>query len=438
MNRIGDPLVWKTSRHPEHGVVSHYKYDLSATDSFEKDEWGPWLERSVPMNDPETGEVRMMKVLRTDPKGVDLVKSFPSIHDDPGVEDWNDPSVWSSHRVFSDMHKWKFYGTNGEDTRYREEWDCLRDWHCSHPCATDIKIGDALPLTDDCIIQTSPPMSWSEMWDVIIKGTVRTPVTHGLEKPTQNVSHVGMSESHQTEEFLDPLSKRVDREKLASSVNIVELNRVTHGRYTKEQQRVALLGEKAAGGSYVSKNIHVPGALFFIKLAHHEGEFNVGLARRTFDSKRDQEEEGACSYTVEWFERKNKRELSWGRQPGFRLCIIKYDARRKPIFSTSVEALEDFLPIQVKLTRKGSINANEPSVSQDCMNALREYMKSSSSCGEELRSESSKADDSNESISEGSYQDEDEEESSAYSEQSDNDGAKRVRKAPKIGNQRRK
>lgn len=197
-----------------------------------------------------------------------------------------------------------------------------------------------------------------------------------------------------TDEFLDPTSKTVDREKLSSSVNIVELNRVTSSRYTKKSQRVSLLNEKGRGGSYICKNINKPGALFFIKLAHYEGELRVGLARRTFDSEKDKPE--LESYAVEWFERKNKREASWGKKPGFRQAIVGYDPKRKPIISTSIEALEDFLPIEVQVNKgKANVaNENEPSLSQDCMDSLRMHMNGVPSTDEEEEVESGEEEES--------------------------------------------
>lgn len=377
--------------HPVHGVVSHYKYALSDEASFEKDEWGPWVETCVEMNDPETGAVHMKTVLRTDPKGIDIVRSFPSIDDDPGLEDWLDTSSWKFKKVFADLRKWRFYNDEKEALHIRDEWDMLKDWHISHPLAEDVIIGGPLSLREDTEVSTSP-MSWKQMWDIIIKGTVQFDGKEAGEASTSASNSVPNDESR--DHFLDPTSKRVDREKLASSMNVVELNRVTGTNYTKKSQRVSLLTDKGRGASYVSKNINKSGALFFIKLAHYEGEFRVGLARRTFDA--DKDDEKSHKYAIEWFERKSKKESSWGKKPGFRLAIVDYDSRRKPIISSSVESLDDFLPIEVVLT-KGSKVENEPTVNQDCMDALRSYMNMirSSSSDEEDCSEEEEEDGDN-------------------------------------------
>lgn len=385
MTRIGDPLVWRASRHPEHGVVSHYKYALSDDGSFEKDEWGPWVETLIPVNDPQTGEVHMQTVLRTDPMGVDLVKSYPDIKDDPGVEDWLEPSEWKMERVFNDIRRWNFY-TDEEDDRHHKAWDVLRDWHHAHPLANDVLLGSSICVGGSCVDCPTSPMSWKDMWDAILRGTMNVEARQDVEPV------LAKTVENESETFLHPCSKRVDREKLSSSANVVELNRVTSSHYTKKQQRIALLSEKGLGRSYVAKSIDTPGALFFIKLGHYEGEFKVGLARRTFDPEKDDVKGGNGVCAVEWFERKNKKEASWGRKPRFRLSILEYDARRKPIYSTSVESVSDFLPIEVKVTKGSapSSASNEPSLSQDCMDTLRSYMKGAYSSDDDHEDDSAR------------------------------------------------
>ena len=118
-------------------------------------------------------------------------------------------------------------------------------------------------------------------------------------------------------------------------------------------------------------NISTEGALFLIKLENPEGEFAVGLGRRAFDPEMD--DATSQSFAIEWFERKNKRVASWGKQPGFCLAIADYDARRRPIIMCSLEKVCNFLPVAVKVT-PSTEGSDEPSLSQDCMLALREYM----------------------------------------------------------------
>jgi hypothetical protein len=112
--RIGDPLVWRHTWVPEtESVLVQYKYALSDGESFEKSEWGPWVEKVVQVEDTATGEWRAKTVLRSDPAGIDLLRSLPDIHDDPGVEDWMDFAEWKGKRIFDDIGKWTF-NRNGE------------------------------------------------------------------------------------------------------------------------------------------------------------------------------------------------------------------------------------------------------------------------------------------------------------------------------------
>ena len=58
INRIGAPLVWKHTWSDElNDVVVHYKYSLADEATFLKDEWGPWQEEMVHVNNSTTGQV---------------------------------------------------------------------------------------------------------------------------------------------------------------------------------------------------------------------------------------------------------------------------------------------------------------------------------------------------------------------------------------------
>ena len=140
-----------------------------------------------------------------------------------------------------------------------------------------------------------------------------------------------------------------------------------------QDRRIALLQDAKRGSSYVSENVDVKGALFLFSLEHAEGEFAVGLGRRTFDADVDNASEQL--YEIEWFTRKNKKN-DWGLRPAFKLKLAGYrkEGRRSvPYWQTSVEPIASFLPIVVKTS--GSA-ADEPVLTQDCMSALRAYMKS--------------------------------------------------------------
>ena len=51
--RIDDPLVWRHLWVEEtQSVLVQYKYSLADEGSFERDEWGPWVEKAVHIEEP--------------------------------------------------------------------------------------------------------------------------------------------------------------------------------------------------------------------------------------------------------------------------------------------------------------------------------------------------------------------------------------------------
>jgi len=66
VKRIDDPLVWRHTWQPAtQSVLVQYKYSLSDQASFEKDEWGPWINKVVQVNNPDTGAIESKEVLRS-------------------------------------------------------------------------------------------------------------------------------------------------------------------------------------------------------------------------------------------------------------------------------------------------------------------------------------------------------------------------------------
>ena len=162
-------------------------------------------------------------------------------------------------------------------------------------------------------------------------------------------------------------SKRADRESISKSMSAAVLNAVTDSNYTDADRRIEMLKD---GKGYIQANIDIREACFFIRLAHHEGEFAVGLGRRTFDAALDNLAENL--YEIEWYERKGKTRASWGLQPAFRWSVGGYNNKRKPFPMTSIEQLASFVPVGVELTPKSSGNA--PVLTKACMAALRSFM----------------------------------------------------------------
>ena len=426
--RIGDPLVWRHTWVPEtESVLVQYKYALSDGESFEKSEWGPWVEKVVQVEDTATGEWRAKTVLRSDPAGIDLLRSLPDIHDDPGVEDWMDFAEWKGKRIFDDIGKWTF-NRNGE--QHRSEWQQLRAWHAAYPTADSVSVGDH-DLMGDLASGASmrPELTWQKMWQVI---ALTPEAVREVSKASSDAQEPSTSSASST--FLNPMSKTVDREGLASSTSVAELNRVRDSRNTKQHIAGVVAQDEGNWQQHCASELTTKGALWMIRLGHYEGEFPLGLGRRTFNTTTDSD----TVVEIEWFERKGKQKDSWGKQPAFRLTTASYDGKRRPISQKTVEKVSNFLPIVVGVTR-GSKGADEPTVSQSCMSALRSLAPKPLEDGSESDEEPSDEEGEEEESDEGSDEESDsepEEESEPSDEESEGScqtppDAKRKRKDAK-------
>lgn len=293
-------------------------------------------------------------VLRSDPAGVKLLSSYPSISDDPGVEPWKDAESWDAEKVHADLQKWKFHqGGDG----HRSMWSKLQRWYKAHPVAQSIPIGDV-----DCLggmvanAPSLPSCTWGEMWKLL---SLQEDVALSGGASSSKGAQIGPAVA-----FHAPTSKRVDREALSKSTSVAELNRVRHAGNTSRDVAIAVARDQASWKCHLATQLAVAGVLWLIRLKHFEGEFALGLGRRTCATS-----DTECDVEIEWFERKNKKQSSWGKQPGFRLAVAEYDRRRQPIYQKSVEKITNFLPVIVTLTPKST--TNEPVLSQICMDAIR-------------------------------------------------------------------
>ena len=293
-------------------------------------------------------------VLRSDPDGVKLLSSYPSISDDPGVEPWKDEESWEAKKVFAALQKWKFH--QGGDA-HRAMWSKLQRWYKAHPDAQSIPIGDV-----DCLdgmvanAHSLPSCTWGEMWKLL---SLEEDVALSGGASSSKDARVGPKVA-----FHAPTSRRVDREALSKSTSAAELNRVRHAGNTSRDVAVAVAHDQGAWECHLATQLAVAGVLWLIRLEHFEGEFALGLGRRTFATS-----DTESHVEIEWFERKNKKQLSWGKQPGFRRAVAEFDRRRQPIYQKSVEKITNFLPIIASATPKSTIN--EPILSQICMDAIR-------------------------------------------------------------------
>ena len=127
---------------------------------------------------------------------------------------------------------------------------------------------------------------------------------------------------------------------------------MTHPGYTKGQQAQALAGEEGLGREYIEANLEKDGQLFLIETKHYEGEFPIGIGRRTFG---EDPIKAATShkYEIEWFERKSKAKHLWGKQPSFKLTVADYKkGSRVPIPQKSYEHISHFIPIKFSTTQE--------------------------------------------------------------------------------------
>jgi len=301
-------------------------------------------------NNPETGKVELVRVLRTVPAGVRIMKSYPNIQNDPGVTDWKEDSEWEREKVFGDLLRWQYSELNDSNAAVaRSRWDSLKCWHRSHPTADTVTVGEPATIGTDEL--RSPLLPWADMWTLLktFVAPAPAPATALVPAPAPAAG-----------------KKRVDRQRLGASTSAAHVNVVTHPGYSEADQRVALL-QGESGQQYISQNLTVRGALFLIRLEHAEGELAVGLGRRTFDATVDQE---GVVYGIQWFERKNKKNDDWGVRPSF--CLSVASRRPKIAYQTSTEKFSDFLPIAVKTNG----TSDEPALTSDCLTALRAYLQS--------------------------------------------------------------
>ena len=179
-----------------------YKMALSDEGSFQKDEWGPWLEQWVHHNDPTTGRVELIKVLRSDPAGVRLMKSYPDIGIDPGITPWADDTSWKREKVFADLARWEYTNlSNAEVQASRSKWASFAQWHTSHQSADTLVVGQPVIIGGREL--HSPLLPWHQMWRVL-----KTNVTAAPD-PTSSAPAPSTSQGADM--------RRVDRQDLSSS-----------------------------------------------------------------------------------------------------------------------------------------------------------------------------------------------------------------------------
>lgn len=352
LNNIGVPLIWRhVWNESTKEVVSQYKMALSDEGTFYKSEWGPWVEETVEVEDATTGVVSVEKVLRSDAKGIHLMKSYPDVNANPGWEDWiqaensdegaSEGKGWSCGKVFKDLKSYVFTGMNNADSKSaHDELDALHRWHLAHPTPDSLFFTDSIRLDTGQVIPAGPVLSWQEMWVKLKRLASHCAFDNG-ENIRQSEAQDGLSAAMAIRDLRHP-----DRQAIAMASSAAVANVVTHAGYTGPERMAALAGNKETGALYIQETIDSVGALFLIELMNFEGEFRVGLGRRTFNSELDDLSNG--KYHIEWFERVSKRTFAWGESPTFKLTDMGTNSRRQTLGpQTSVEDIKDFIQLKV-------------------------------------------------------------------------------------------
>jgi hypothetical protein len=302
LRNIGVPLVWRHTWEPStQTVCSQYKLDLAAkrivTKELEKDEWGPWIESWVDATDPATGMVYRKKKLTSDPKGVVIMKRYPAIADDPGLELWMEPDDFEREKVFSNLKRYKCAtGTDDDQTAALSEWEQLHQWMKAHPTSDSITLSNPISL-GHARLQTTPTTSWADAWAAIpVIGSTSTASAGGVTATADVSRAVGAQQR----------MRAPDRDSLALADSAALLNVVEHSGYTGAERQAALAADPGVGQAYLHASIEKKGELLLIELEHFEGVWKVGLGRRTFNDDLDTRER----VEIEWYRLKASKARS--------------------------------------------------------------------------------------------------------------------------------
>ena len=377
LNRIGIPLVWRhTWIESTQTVLNQYKMLISDVGSFEKDEWGPWVEKVETFNDPVTGKVESKVVLRSDPNGVDIMHHYPDLDKCPGVTDWLDDDSWKRERVFYDLAKYRFnHLSQAEGAKRREEWAALDAWLTAHPTSSTVLIGAPNVVAPGCEFQSTLP-PWRDMWTKLRRNV---PEAHAAPQAGEQRGGIAPGDASTSR-------RRYDLERLSKSTSAAEVNIVTHPGYSEQARRVAHLNDSEKGKAHLVAELPRKDALFFVELEPEdvaEGELRIGVCRRQFDERVDEpagslfsnEDARVC---VLWYERKgwaDSHREGWGQQPSFRPAKGAYigNTRKRLDVHASLKLVSRFLPVILQQTNKSS-TANVV-LTKNCMTALREYIE---------------------------------------------------------------
>jgi len=375
IKQVTVPLVWSYDPDPVTGEVRvHYKHNLTDTGSFARSEWGPWKNVWVDGNNLETGAVERIKVLRTDPLGVDMMHGYPDLDAHPGFEPYLDRDSWSAERVFHDVNKWAFQ-KNGDE--HRKSWAELKQWmSLNRDAHAQLGAGHvSIPIGETNRLPTNSP-PWAQMWAKL--ASVATPLanpappipangTSALVIAPPPAPTVGTVAVDRVAASTARKGGRPDRANIAASDSLAALNVVTNPNFTHADARQAHLTDSFR--VHLRDSWHTKKKVWFVRMPHLEGELAVGLGVRTFVG----DDVDGNMYQFRWYERKAKGKTdSWGKSPGFKWAIGGYEGR-KALPDISTEPFDQLIPVVVEM------QANDK-LSMASMAALRAWSNELDNC----------------------------------------------------------
>ena len=305
----------------------------------------------------------------TDPKGLQFMTHYPSIIDDEParIELWQEDEAWSRELVEKGVRR--TCTTNKYTVKQCDDWQAMFDFHNQHkgsdyvttmPCTWRTSSGEAIDIDGG-------PLQWGAMW----RALRRFPRAHHRTPADGSEGDARATDETEVESDVQP-----------RDVPLALWNSVTGIERPKNERRkaVKLVSERARVDSMdlsldleeMEQMIEADKRLFFIKLAHFEGDFKVGICH--VDSI-EENGEVAVSWYV-WVKGSAKKtRVGWGPNPRFQ----PYKQPRSRKLCKTVEDFDVFLPVPVqptkssKLPTEGSITNSTIRLTKQCVDQLRDF-----------------------------------------------------------------
>jgi hypothetical protein len=146
---------------------------------------------------------------------------------------------------------------------------------------------------------------------------------------------------------------------------------VLHQGYTQSDHELQVLAEQ--GRDYLAKYFDQRGALFWIKLNYNDGEYMLGLGRRTSPPSDNPRIDTTDKVWVRWCARVSSNH-NWGTTGvAFKPYIMGYAGRSNPVYCTTYEKVSSFVPIVVALS--AGCTEDNPRISKRGFQAVQHYVR---------------------------------------------------------------